>query len=547
MWYLIHPVNRARHATSAAGKESVMKRASPVALLLLTAGAPAWAQDAPAEARSPAADPAPAVTQAPESSAPAVISHARGARVSGPRPVAAQRTPYPAEGAGWGPRAGRYFLSRWAEDWSFLGKPDPKRRRDRFDALKYIPLTDEGAVYLSLSNEERVRFNYITSPGLRSGRDQDQFLLRNVVGADLHMGQYVRLYGELNSSQATGANPGVLNGNFRNDLIIQQAFAEVNGDVAGLKVGVMAGRQEFSDGPPNLVNLRPAPDVYTTFNGVRIYVHGKRARATAFDFKSTALGTGAFDDPIDRGERFRGINASFNPPPFATPLGEARLFIDPFVYRYENDARRWGAETAADRRNFYGARLWGTMGELTMDATVTRQTGRFADRDVSAFAAFSTFGYQLLRSGLQPRIGFHADWTSGGGYGSGTKKTFNPIFGSLPYFSWGNFVGPSNLAVLAPTLSITPLPRVRFNTEIEWLRRTNDRDAVYNGLTLPYARTQAVRGADIGRLYRADMAWAADPHVTVQLLFDYLDAGAVLNKADYHDSVYVGGAITFRL
>ncbi|KDM93584.1 hypothetical protein, partial [Mycobacterium tuberculosis] len=94
--------------------------------------------------------------------------------------------------------------------WSFLAKPDAKRRPDAFDVLKYVPIADDGAVYLSLSNEERLRFNYVTSPGLRAGRDQDQFLLRNVIGADVHLGKHLRVYGELNSSQATGANPGVL-------------------------------------------------------------------------------------------------------------------------------------------------------------------------------------------------------------------------------------------------------------------------------------------------------------------------------------------------
>lgn len=516
-----------------------MRRMSWISVIALCAGTPAWAQDG----ASPQA-PVGAAAATPEASAPAVIANARAA---GPRQVPVQSSPYPAEAAGWSPRAGRYMLSRWAEDWSFLAKPDAKRRPDAFDVLKYVPIADDGAVYLSLSNEERLRFNYVTSPGLRAGRDQDQFLLRNVIGADVHLGKHLRVYGELNSSQATGANPGVLNGNFRNDLIVQQAFVEASGTIGGVKVGAMVGRQEFSDGPPNLVNLRPAPDVYTTLNGVRLYAIGKRARIGLFDFKATGLGTGAFDDPVDDGERFRGVNASFMVPGFATPFGDARLFFDPFVYRYENDARRWGAETAADRRNFYGTRLWGTAGALTLDATVTRQTGSFAGRKVSAFAAFSTIGYQLSKTGLQPRIGVHADWTSGGGYASGVKQTFNPIFGSIPYFSWGNFVGPSNLATIAPTVGIVPLPRVRLNAEFEWLRRTNDRDAVYNGLTLPYVGTQNVRGADIGRLYRADLAWAATPHITVQVLADYLDAGSVLRRSGYDDSVYLGGAITFRL
>lgn len=68
---------------------------------------------------------------------------------------------YPADAVGEGSVSGGYALSRWAEDWR--RKADPAQRDDPFDRLKYLPLDDDGDIYLTLSGEARVRVNYTTN------------------------------------------------------------------------------------------------------------------------------------------------------------------------------------------------------------------------------------------------------------------------------------------------------------------------------------------------------------------------------------------------
>lgn len=462
------------------------------------------------------------------------------------QPVPTFASPYPAAALGQGPRAGPYFISRWAEDWSSLrtGTPGP---HDVFDMLKFLPLSNDGTIYATFSGEQRARLNFTTNPRLRDAPAEEQYLLRNMVGADLHLGTHLRVFGELANGVAFGS-PGVnASAQQDNGLIVQQLFVEASAPIGMSRLTIRYGRQEFMDGPPNVLHVRPAPNIYTSLDGLRVNVETPRFRASLFDFKTIALGRGAFDDPTNDAERFRGASTSFVVPRFNLFGGEAKLFFDPFVWNHRNSGKRWGSTTAIDDRNFYGARLWGTAGDATVDISVIRQDGSFGDRAISAWGVFANAGYLLDDGAWHPRIGGHLDYTSGGGaYTGGTLKTFSFFYGSIPYFSWGNLIGPSNLATITANMRFTPLPRVSVTTEFSLLRRANETDAVYNFLEAPLAGTQLVRGHTIGNIIKADIAWQANPHLIVGLKTDFLFAGSVLERAGYANSTYLGPEIQFR-
>ena len=61
---------------------------------------------------------------------------------------------------------------------------------------------------------------------------------------------------------------GTPGGNLRNQLAVQQLFAEVKGKALGLDVGVRAGRQEFFDGPQLLTVGRDNNTLYFVLDGV---------------------------------------------------------------------------------------------------------------------------------------------------------------------------------------------------------------------------------------------------------------------------------------
>lgn len=463
-----------------------------------------------------------------------------------PAPDAAPAT-YPEAASGFGAKAGpRFYLARWAEDWSFLR--DPSKRTGPFDALKFIPLDEGGDIYLTLSDEQRLRHDTITSPGLRAGRDTNAILLRNIVGADLHIGKNFRAFGQIASGVQEGGYFGAVTPVQRNDLIVQQLFAEVKGDIGrGLSAGIRVGRQDFQDGPIQLVSIQENPNIHITFDGVRAYASGSRARIGLFDFRYTRLGRDAFDDPTDTSRRFSGVTGSVMVPPKA--FGSSKLYIDPFFYYLRNRNQRWGTATAREERRFWGARLWGDVGSMNVDLNGNYQSGTYGGRRIAAYQIFAAQNFALGKpTATATRIGWRADYASGGGaFGSGTLRNASQLFGTAPYFSYGIFVGPTNYSDVAPTISFTPMKDVRVLSELAFVWRNSERDAVYSGVGGAYAGTQNVTGHDVAKLLRLNAAWSATPNLTFTLRTEYLRAGKVLERAGYADSAFTGIWATFRL
>lgn len=76
------------------------------------------------------------------------------------------------------------------------------------DALKYIPFNTNGDIYLTLSGNFRQHNFYDQRAGFGSTKKEPAYRnnFRWNAGADLHLGEHVRLYGELMSGQAAGIN-----------------------------------------------------------------------------------------------------------------------------------------------------------------------------------------------------------------------------------------------------------------------------------------------------------------------------------------------------
>jgi hypothetical protein len=75
--------------------------------------------------------------------------------IAGANRMAGQEKPAPL------PRA-LYPLPRYEEDWSFLS--DPTKRDDSWDPIKFIPLSEDKSVFLSLGGEIRETTSAFTIP-----------------------------------------------------------------------------------------------------------------------------------------------------------------------------------------------------------------------------------------------------------------------------------------------------------------------------------------------------------------------------------------------
>ncbi|RZM27283.1 MAG: hypothetical protein EOP67_40485, partial [Sphingomonas sp.] len=347
---------------------------------------------------------------------------------------------YPNAAIGDGTTTGGYNQSRWAEDWSKLR--DPKKRKDIVDQLKFISIAGDGDVYLTLSGEARLRVNQTTNPNLRDAEAQRQDILRLFGGADLHVGQHLRFYGELAHGTLEGQNLGTALPNLRNKLAVQQAFVDLTGTVADVDVGVRYGRQTFADGPNLLVVPRDNNTLFFGFNGFRAWARTAGVRADVFDFKPTAYGNGGTqDDNAESARRFSGISTGIVVP--ETLFGGSKLYVDPFLWRLRNRGAVWGTDNAREARNFYGLHVWGDAGPVNLDWTINYQGGSYDNRSIKAWLILLAQTYKLGEGKSAPRVGFHADYASGGGaYGNGTLRNSLAPFGNNIYYSYQLFATP---------------------------------------------------------------------------------------------------------
>jgi len=438
--------------------------------------------------------------------------------------------------AGWGPELGAgYMASRWAEDWT--GMP----HRGAASWLKSEALAEDAT--LTVSAELRVRHVQQDNVRLMRGNDARQTQLRAVMGADVRFNDHVRVYAEIGAGAVDRMRESATP-NFRNDLSLQQLFVDARAWRGDTLFGAMLGRQEFADGPRQLLSLSDGPNLHRSWNGVRLYLHGARYRVGAFDLRATRLKPGAFDERVDHGEKLQGLTASF----IVSQGSGSDAYLDPFWYLTDNALARIGPDTGRDRRNTVGLRLWGRRGALRYDWTAAYQRGRsLGERRAEAWGVFVTYSLGLSDRGWKPRASLRLDLASGGGaHREGVSTTFNPLYVSSNYLGEGQLLGLSNLAMVAPSLSFSPLPRTTVTIEYGHARRRVSSDAVYAGGMRAYAGTHAAIGHHIGNLTRLSATWTASDRLGFTLAFEHLSAGTVLRSAGYPSGAYAYLSATYR-
>lgn len=454
-----------------------------------------------------------------------------GPGAGSPTPV----DPYPMAAAGWGGEAGngRYVI-RWAEDWSGARAAGVAPR------FKAIPLGDEGS--LTFSAETRLRYDLYDNAQLVRDVDYQRGLFRGVVGADLRLNRRIRVYGEIGVGQVEGRED-LVGANFRNDAALQQLFVDVREDRGANLFGAMIGRQEFADGPRQLISISDGPNLHRSWNGVRLYAHGERVRFGAFDFRATRLGQGAFDEAINHAERLQGVNASF----IVSRPGGPNTYLEPFWFHTENPAYRVGGVAGADDRDTLGARLWGRRGDLRFDWTVAHQGGDHIGRPIEAWGLFLNQTVSLSDRGWKPRLSGRIDIATGGdGHGRRVVKGFNPLYASSNYLGDGQFLSLSNLVLIAPGMTVSPTRRTSVSLEYGLARRLDRNDAAYAGQMRPYAGSREVSGREIGGLLRVGASWEATKNLTLSLDFEHMTPGDVLHQIDAPGGSYGYVAATYR-
>ncbi|MFT8719672.1 alginate export family protein [Acetobacter sp.] len=429
-----------------------------------------------------------------------------------------------------------YGQTRWAEDWSGLATlPPAERHKDWFNRLKYIRLTDKGDVWLSINGEERLRYIFENQPmmGQAGKTNASRVLLRNMYGADLHIGEHVRAYAEFLWGVAGGSNYyGYQTGVQRERLDLQQGILEVKGNLLGAKMGVIGGRQVFLDAPLSMQSARDLPNVQQTWDGFRGYAVWKSFRVDLFDFMQTnKLPRDVFADGTSYNARLYGIYTSTALPTFTFMGQKSQMFADVFFLGYlfngANAAQplpqQGKAEAGSTRRDNAGARLWGNAGPFNVSLTGVFQGGEFRPathtdptRPVRAYAVNGMISWSGKNLPWKPNFGVQADLFSGGSYHSkdGAVGTFATPYFPLPYYNDVTLALTSqNLIGVGPVITAAPIPKLQLRLHVPAFWRASTQDAVY-GTGKIYSWRDNLSGGFLGVTPQVQAAWNFAPHWT---------------------------------
>src|SRR6267142_596113 len=158
---------------------------------------------------------------------------------------------------------------RYDETYDYLRSPD--HPSEFFDPIKFIPFDADGIYYLTLGGDIRERYEYYhNNLWGRGPQDQNGYLLqRYMVHADVHLGDYFRLFAQFKSGLEDGRNGGSRPTD-RDEFDLHQAFLDFRiplFDKDSLTIRV--GRQELAYGSSRLISIREEPNVRRSFDGVK--------------------------------------------------------------------------------------------------------------------------------------------------------------------------------------------------------------------------------------------------------------------------------------
>jgi hypothetical protein len=428
-------------------------------------------------------------------------------------------------------------FNRWNENWGVLA--DSCLPHQPLDGLKYIPFSEDGISYLSLGAGLRERYEHIDAPLYGAGTTpSDGYVIqRTNLHADLRLGPYVQLFGQLVDARTFGkktiAPPD------RDKLDMEQLFMTVAVPTTDGAVKVRVGRQEMAFDLQRFIAVRDGPNVRQAFDGVWAdWEHGPWRLIGYVTQPVQNRSVDSFDDYSNGHLTLNGLRLEYQ------GLGPGDL--SGYYSRYRRDSARFLDATGDERRNVWDMRYNGKSGAVDFDIEGMRQTGQVGAKQVSAWAIGSIAGYTFAKTGWTPRVGLQFDMASGDKHaGDGTLGTFNPLFPNGYYFALAGLTGYSNLIHLKPSVTLKPAKTLSVTTALGLQWRQTTADAVYVQSMAGVPRTAGQGSRWTGAYGQLRVDWAVTANVAAAVEAVHFHAGDTLRNAGGRDADYLGVELKF--
>ena len=421
---------------------------------------------------------------------------------------------------------------RYDEDWTILSDAP----REGWRRAKYIPLTDDGAAYLTLGGEARARFEGFDDNlwGGPPAPDDAYLWLRVMPHADLHAGPArVFLQGIAGYARGVGAGKGPAD---ESGIDLLQGFADVRVLLGGSgRLTVRGGRELVALGSERLVGIRYGPNIPQAFDGVRAIVDHGPIRVDIFRLQPVAVGSGDFDDRTSKERQLDGVYATVAP---ASDLG-----IDAYWLGYENDAARFAGRVGRETRDTFGLRVFGKRGSLGWNWEAMLQRGDFGGGPIRAWSIATETGWRFAGAPLEPRLRLRANIASGDDDPADHRLgTFNALFPKGKYFGELSPIGPRNIVNVHPSVDFNLGRGVTVELAAARFWRESRGDGIYDlpgGLIRPASGSAAHH---IGDQVEISAGWQAGAWLSFAASLSAFRPGAFIRDTGPARTIHMVGA-----
>jgi Alginate export len=437
---------------------------------------------------------------------------------------------------------------RFNEDWSVLRGVDLDRTDDFWDRLKFIPLTPEQNVWLTLGGQVRERGEYFRQFlfGNSEPKQSDGYLLsRYRLLADLHVTRYFRMFAEGRSAFALDRDlVGGRTNAFVDELDLMNGFADVMIPIGQeASVTLRGGRQELIFGSQRLVGPGDFTQVPRSFDGGAAIGQVAGWTITPFWTQSVVVDQYHFNKSTSD-LKFYGV--------FATgPLHVLPMSLDLYWLDANNKNATFNGTPGREHRHTLGGRLWGPIGATGFDLEIegATQFGTVGRGDIGAFMTTGVVGYTLPVARLSPRVYVEFDYASGDDRRGGDVGTFNQLYPNAhSYLGYIDYIGRQNIVSASAGGSLSPIQGLTISLQQYFFWRASDRDALYNksgGVLRPGTTTTArYVGAETDLLATYNIT----RHIQVYGGYSHFFTGEFISKTGKDrdsDFCYLAGQYTF--
>lgn len=411
------------------------------------------------------------------------------------------------------------------EDYYYLR--DARNRSGAWwERFKYIPLNKNGKLYLTLGDEDRIRFEFYHNNEFGSAPKPDEFYFRFrlLPYADLHLGPYIRFFTQFQGAWSTRSE------GLRNPFLdqtgfdIAQLFLDWKLPIDNHKLILRGGRQVLQYGSQRLISA--GPDIRSMFDGGMIRWETGNLRIDVFAVKPVKPDFEWFDDFYDRKRSLITAYSTITLPNISSGSG-----IDLYYIRFKNDSAIYKQGAGPEHRHTLGLRIFGDRRGWMWDLESNFQMGDFAGLPILAASTALAFGFTFEKARYQPYIELRANAISGDRDPEDQRMgTFNAMFTTGKYFGDIGLLGPANLYNLRPNFILKFNPVWSLSGALTLFFRQSLNDGIYNPALYLLRTTRNSRSRYIGTQFESAIDQLVNRNLNFRFVYSFFIPGRFIEE-----------------